>query len=180
MISIVYGQARYHEAVCDATKPGDIVIEIGPHTGKGTRLIAKKAKKVIAIDKSKQSEAAFKERPDNVTFLHGDVRFFETIDEVLKLTKSCDVLAVDMGGGRFPDTVFKVWAIWSGVLKPRDSVIRNCGLGEFLKRAKIDDPLIDKTFPKAPDSGWLSQTGRKTPSQLKDGLDEMKNWIVDI
>jgi len=177
MISLVYSQARYHQAVCDAIKPGDAVIEIGPHTGKSTRMIAKKAKKVIAIDKSKQAEDAFKEKPKNVTFLRGDVRFFKTIDEVLKHTKKCDVLAVDMGGGRFPDTVFKVWAVWSGVFKPRDSIIRNCGLGEFVKRAKIADPLIEKDFP---DSGWLSQTGRKTPSQLKEGLEEMKNWIVDI
>lgn len=177
MISLVYSQARYHQAVCDAIKPGDVVIEIGPHTGKSTRLIAKKAKKVIAIDKSKQAEEAFKERPKNVTFLRGDVRFFKTIDKVLKHTKKCDILAVDMGGGRFPDTVFKVWAIWSGVFKPRDSIIRNCGLGEFVRRARIADFSIEKDFP---DSGWLSMTGRKTPSQLRDGLDEMKNWIVDL
>jgi len=181
MISVVYAQQRYHKALEELVKPGDTVIEIGPHIGKSTGIIAKKAGKVIAIDKSEQAEEAFKKCPKNVTFIRADARFFSTVDEVLKLTKKCDVFAIDMGGGRFPDTVFKVWAIWSGVFKPRDSLIRNCGVGEFLRRAKVDDPEIDKTFPKdVKDSGWLSQTGRKTPSQLKEGLDEMENWIVDI
>jgi hypothetical protein len=173
MISIVYDQKRYHEVLARVIKPQDLVIEIGPHLGESTRVISPICARVIAVDKAIQAEEAFNSMKE-VTFVKGDVRFFDTIDEVLKLTKSCNVLAMDMGGGRFPDTVFKVWAVWSGVFKPRDSIIRNRGLGEFLRRARIEDPIIRKDFI---DSGWLSQSGRKRPKQLKEGLDELQHWM---
>lgn len=176
MILLVYDSKRYREAFADIIKPGDTVIEIGPHIGASTRAIAIRAGKVIAVDKADQAVKAFKDiKLPNVTFIKGDVRFFKTIDKVLKLTGGCDVLAVDMGGGRFPDTLFKVWCVWSGVFKPRDSVIRNNGLAEFIRRTKIIDPSLNQTYP---DAGWLSQTGRKTPEQMKEGLKELKNWIV--
>lgn len=178
MISIVYDAKLYHKALASTVKPGDTVIEIGPHIGESTKVIAGIAKKVIAVDKATQAEKAFKANKfPNVTFIKGDVRFYETITKVSKLTDSCDVLAMDMGGGRFPDTVFKTWCVWSGIFKPRDSIIRNYGLGEFMARAKVMDPSLDIN---PPDSGWLSQSSRKNPAELKEGLDELKNWIIDI
>ncbi len=174
MILICYGRERYQELLIDIIKPTDTVLEIGPHIGKSTEVISSRAKRVITVDKASQAEEAFQERPDNVEFVKGDVRFFDTVDNTLKLIKSCDVLAIDMGGGRFPDTVFKVWAVWSGVFKPRDSVIRNRGLGEFMRRAQIRDPVLQKDFM---DTGWLSQSGRKRPRQLKEGLDELQHWM---
>jgi hypothetical protein len=180
MISIVYGHKRYHEMLAEVIGPDDLVLEIGPHIGGSTKVIAENAKQVIAVDKAKQSADALKDNPD-ISFVRGDVRFFETIDEVCRLLKTLDprrrnvdVLAMDMGGGRFPDTVFKVWAVWSGVFKPRDSIIRNRGLGEFLRRARIDDPVLEKDFVQ---NGWLTQSGRKSPKQLKEGLDELQLWL---
>ena len=197
MIRIVYGRDRYRDLLAGLVDEGDTVIEIGPHLGVSTRAVALRAKKVFAIDKSEQAERAAKTFPDNVEFVKGDARFFETVNRVLRLTKSCDVLAVDMGGGRFPDTVFKVWAVWSGVFQPRESVIRNRGLGEFLKRAKIDDPSLVEYLEKGPawtekakakkkgvdgpnekEKGWLSQCGRKSPRQLQEGMEELKNWML--
>ena len=174
MILLCYDRKRYHELLSNVIKPTDSVIEIGPHLGESTKVISARAKEVLAVDKADQAEAAFRKKPDNVTFIKGDARFFETVDAVLKLKKSCDVLTIDMGGGRFPDTVFKVWAVWSGVFKPRDSIIRNRGLGEFMRRAQIRDPALKKDFL---DSGWLSQSGRKTPRQLKEGLKELELWM---
>jgi len=174
MILLCYDRERYHELLSETIKPTDTVLEIGPHLGESTKVIAKRAKEVIAVDKAEQAEQAFKKKPANVTFVKGDARFFETVDAVLKLKESCDVLAVDMGGGRFPDTVFKVWAVWSGVFKPRDSILRNRGLGEFMRRAQIRDPVLEKDFL---DGGWLSQSGRKTPRQLKEGLKELGLWM---
>jgi hypothetical protein len=174
MISVVYDQKGYHNLLSVVLRPGDTVIEIGPHIGGSTKVISEKAETVIAVDKAEQSEKAFRQKKDNVIFIKGDVRFFETVDKVLKIVKHCDVLTIDMGGGRFPDTVFKVWAVWSGVFKPRDSVIRNRGLGEFIKKAVPQDPYFEKGYL---DSGWLSQTGRKNPIQLKEGLDELQLWM---
>jgi len=186
VILLVYDRTKYQEVLAETIKPTDTVIEIGPHVGGSTGVIAARAKKVIAVDKSEQAAAVFKDKPyKNVTFIKGDVRFFETIDKVsavlktddrgLKTADRCDVLAVDMGGGRFPDTLFKVWCVWSGVLKPRDSIIRNNGLAEFIQRTRIEDPGLKTGYP---DAGWLSNTGRKTPKQAKEGLEELKNWIV--
>jgi hypothetical protein len=177
MIKIVYDCKRYHEVLRSVARSNDLAIEIGPHIGGSTKILASACEKVIAVDKAAQAEDASKGFPDNVQFIRGDARFFSTVAEVLKLTKSCDVFAIDMGGGRFPDTVFKVWAIWSGVFKPRDTIIRCRGLAEFLKRADIDDPSLDTLFDGLKDSGWLSQCGRATPIQLKDGLEELQNWM---
>ena len=173
MISIVYDHKRYHKALAEHIRPEDSVLEIGPHIGGSTKVIAEKAKEVVAVDKAKQSAEALQENPD-IAFVKGDVRFFETIDDILKIRKSFDVIAMDMGGGRFPDTVFKVWAVWSGIFKPRDSIIRNRGLGEFLMRAKVEDPVLEKEFVN---NGWLTQSGRKHPKQLKEGLEELQHWM---
>ncbi len=174
MISICYGRERYHELLSETAGPADTVIEIGPHTGASTKAVASRAGRVIAVDKASQAEKAFNKKPENVEFVRGDVRLFKTVDKVLSLVKSCDLLTIDMGGGRFPDTVFKVWAVWSGVFKPRDSVLRNRGLGEFIRRAQIRDPVLEKSFPNG---GWLSQSGRKRPRQLKEGMEELGLWM---
>ncbi len=102
------------------------------------------------------------------------MRSFETLKAVLEHTEKCHVFACDMGGGRYPDTVFKVWATWAGVLTPRDSLIRNRGLAEFLQRASIDDDTIQKEFD---DDGWLSSWGRATPYVLKQRLEEFKHYV---
>jgi hypothetical protein len=177
MISIVYDVKKYRELLGKTVKDGDVVIEIGPHVGKSTLAYVERAKLAVAVDVGEQSVAAFrkleKEFPQT-RFVLGDARSFSSMKDVVKLTERCDVLAVDLGGGRFPDTVFKVWAAWSGVFKPRDSVIRNRGLAEFLQRTKIADDSLKREFS---DDGWLSVWGRATPSKLKDQLGEFGFWI---
>jgi len=177
MISIVYEVSAYRRLLADNVKTGDIVIELGPHTGVSTASYAKKAKFVVAVDIGKESDGPFKkitaEFPQ-VRYINADARSFETIKKVMKLAKKCDVLAVDLGGGRYPDTVFKVWGAWSGVFAPRDSIIRNRGLAEFLQRAQIKDKTIIRNFD---DSGWLSEWGRATPSKIRDQLAEFKFYV---
>lgn len=177
MISIVYDVKKYRDLLAKTIKEGDVVIEIGPHVGKSTLSYIERAKLAVAVDVGEQSAAAFrrmeKEFP-RLKFVLGDARSFATMKDVVNLTRECDVLAVDLGGGRFPDTVFKVWAAWSGVFKPRDSVIRNRGLAEFLQRARIADDSLKRDFS---DDGWLSVWGRATPSKLKDQLGEFGFWI---
>ena len=65
----------------------------------------------------------------------GDVRLHETLEEVAKSIDRCDVLSIDLGGGYHPDTVFKVFYIWSSTFKPTHTVIRNRGLLEFFNSA---------------------------------------------
>ena len=63
------------------------------------------------------------------------MRSHDVIAEVFKITQSCDILAIDLGGGYHPDTVFKVFYIWSSTFKPKHTIIRNRGLLEFLNTA---------------------------------------------
>ena len=177
MIAIAYDVRIYRKCLKDLTREGDIVIEIGPHTGKHIVDYVEKASRIIAIDKSPEAKKAFLElekKYEKIKFIYGDVRLFQTVIAAMKLVKKCDLLAVDLGGGRYPDTVFKVWALWSGCFKPRDSVIRNRGLAEFLQRAKIVDPSLRRSFK---DDGWLSEWGRATPSKLRELLEEFKLWV---
>ena len=76
---------------------------------------------------------------ENVVFISGDVRRHEVLASVFKITQSCDVLAIDLGGGYHPDTVFKVFYIWSSTFKPKHTVIRNRGLLEFVSSASLSD-----------------------------------------
>ena len=145
MISVVYDVRRYRELLAERIKGGEIIIEIGPHKGKSVEKYAQRVKLGILVDKSKQSKQGLKKLLKNfptLRYVKGDVRNFETVKNVLELTKRCDLLALDMGGGRYPDTVFKVWATWSGIFKPQTSIIRNRGLGEFIQRAQIEDQKI--------------------------------------
>ncbi|MFC2154616.1 rRNA adenine N-6-methyltransferase family protein [Candidatus Altiarchaeota archaeon] len=177
MISIVYDVRKYRKALENTVKEGDVVLELGPHLGQSTTPLLKKAKLVVSVDKGVQSKKKFQpilKRHDNLAFVQGDVRDFETVKKVLKHIKKCDVFAVDLGGGRYPDTVFKVWATWTGIFQPRDSVIRNRGLAEFVQRAKVEDEKIIKKFK---DDGWMSTWGRATPYTLKKQLKEFKHYV---
>lgn len=179
MISITYNVNCYRELLNNTIKENDTVIEIGPHTGKYMKNYINRTCLTVAVDKAEQSENSIKNlktknKFKNLKFIRGDVRSFETVKKVLDEVKKCDVLCVDMGGGRYPDTVFKVWAVWSGIFKPRDSIIRNRGLGEFIQRAKVKDISITRKFD---DSGWMETYGRSIPYKLKKQMDEFEFWV---
>ena len=177
MIAVVYKSLLYRELLEKTVKQGDVVIEIGPHVGSATKLYCARAGLTIAIDKGAQSEAAFQkmqEKNPSLFFIRDDARSFDAVKRVLEKTQRCDVLAVDMGGGRFADTVFKVWAVWSGVFRPHHSIIRNRSIAEFVQKAKVEDPSVITDFP---DDGWLSTWGRSVPSRLKDQLGEFSFWV---
>ena len=177
MIEVVYEVGRYRKLLGETVHEGDTVVEIGPHIGRSTDEYVLKAAKAVLIDKGRDCTSALQEyagKHDNVAFVCGDARGFDALNLVLKHAESCDVLAVDLGGGRYPDTVFKVWGTWSGVLRPRDSVIRCRGLGEFIRRARVSDDTIPTDYT---DSGWLEDYGRATPTKMKDQLEEFSDYL---
>lgn len=132
MIKLSYNVKNYRKDLQDLIEDGDVVIELGCHTGGTTRLIADKCN-IIAVDNS--PEAVDEMAKLNVEFISGDVRLHDVIAEVFKKVQKCDVLAIDLGGGYHPDTVFKVFYIWSSTFKPKHTVIRNRGLLEFFNSA---------------------------------------------
>lgn len=132
MIKLSYNVKNYRKDLQDLIEDGDVLIELGCHTGGTTRLIADKCN-IIAVDNS--PEAVDEMAKLNVEFISGDVRLHDVIAEVFKKVQKCDVLAIDLGGGYHPDTVFKVFYIWSSTFKPKHTVIRNRGLLEFFNSA---------------------------------------------
>jgi hypothetical protein len=97
-----------------------------------------------------------------VEFKKADVRLHETLEYVLKKIKTCDVLSVDLGGGYHPDTTFKVFFIWASSLKPRDTIIRNRGLLDFIHSSKTEEMIKSE-------HGWLESSGKDgVPPRLKE------------
>ena len=146
MIKLSYDVKIYRRNLLDLIKSGDTIIELGCHTGGTTRLFPNDCN-VIAIDNS--PEAVDEMAKLDVEFISGDVRLHEIIAEAFNMTQSCDVLAIDLGGGYHPDTVFKVFYIWSSTFKPKHTVIRNRGLLEFYNSAIASGEEISS------DAGYL-------------------------
>ena len=135
MIKLSYDIKKYREDLLNLVEPGDMVIELGCHLGGTTKLISGKCN-VIAIDNSPEAVDVMKEM-DSVEFISGDVRSHDIIASAFEKVQSCDVLAIDLGGGYHPDTVFKVFYIWSSTFKPKHTVIRNRGLLEFVNSTQL-------------------------------------------
>jgi precorrin-6B methylase 2 len=132
MIKLSYDIRNYRNDILNLVESGDTVIELGCHVGGTTQLISDRCR-VIAVDNS--PEAIEEMVKLDVEFIKGDVRLHDVISEVFGKVQKCDVLAIDLGGGYHPDTVFKVFYIWSSTFKPRHTVIRNRGILEFFNSA---------------------------------------------
>ena len=134
MIKLSYDIKNYREDLLNLVKSDDYVIELGCHVGGTTKLLPDGCN-IIAIDNSPEAIEEMA-KLDHVKFIPGDVRLHEVLAETYKIIQSCDVLAIDLGGGYHPDTVFKVFYIWSSTFKPKHTVIRNRGILEFFNSAK--------------------------------------------
>lgn len=137
MIKLSYNVEKYRKNILELLNPEDTIIELGCHVGNTTKLLPKTSK-IIAIDNSPEATLEM-EKLTHVDFIKADVRLHETIAEVYKKTQTCNILAIDLGGGYHPDTVFKVFYIWSSTFKPEHTIIRNRGLLEFLNTAQSSD-----------------------------------------
>jgi precorrin-6B methylase 2 len=134
MIKLSYDIRKYRQDIMDLVEDDSTIIELGCHIGGTTKLLPETCK-VIAIDNSPEAIDKMKDM-ENVNFISGDVRQHEVLAEAFKITQKCDVLAIDLGGGYHPDTVFKVFYIYSSTFKPKHTIIRNRGLLEFLNSAQ--------------------------------------------
>ena len=136
MINISYDIKEYRKQLFDIANDGNVIVELGCHVGNTTKLILDKFDNVsiIAIDNSPEAIDKMEKLADeysNLTFISGDVRRHEILLKAFRLAQKCDILSVDLGGGYHPDTVFKVFYIWSSTFKPTHSLIRNKGLVDF-------------------------------------------------
>lgn len=127
----------------DNIKLLDNVVELGCHVGISTQIISRLCQdgSVYAYDNSPESTKAMRKlqiENKNIIFKNADVRNSDIIKKQAQLD-DIDVLCVDLGGGYHPDTVFKVFFLWSSILKPRVTLIRNQGLMEFVNASQTKD-----------------------------------------
>lgn len=134
MIKLSYNIKNYRKDILALAKNNSTIIELGCHTGGTTRLLPDSSK-IIAVDNSPEAVSEMK-KLSHVNFISGDVRLYDIMQEAFKITQKCDILAIDLGGGYHPDTVFKVFYIWSSTFKPTHTIIRNRGILEFVNSAK--------------------------------------------
>jgi len=157
----------YRQHLREVLEKTDNVVELGAHVGKSSEIILYKLTtgRLISIDNSPEAIEPMDRLSrynDNFTFISGDVRLHETLEQVAKSIDRCDVLSIDLGGGYHPDTVFKVFYIWSSTLKPRDVLIRNQGLIDFVNSADYDEEFTSS-------EGWLESCGNQgIPPQIKE------------
>lgn len=137
MIRLSYDIRKYRNDISEMVNPDDTVIELGCHTGGTTRTLPETCN-IIAVDNSPEATSEMK-KLSHVKFINGDVRRHEIILNVFKSVQSCDLLLIDLGGGYHPDTVFKVFYIWSSTFKPKHTMIRNRGLVEFFNSANASE-----------------------------------------
>lgn len=177
MIELNYNIKLYRKNLKRILKPADTVIELGCHIGGSSRIIAETISEgqLIAIDNSPEAIPKMKkleEKYENIKFISGDVRLHNIIMEVRKLISETNVLSVDLGGGYHPDTVFKVYYIWSSTFKPENSIIRNKGLIDFVNSSKLEENISSE-------KGYLESYGDEgIPPQIKEfnlWTDSLKN-----
>jgi 23S rRNA U2552 (ribose-2'-O)-methylase RlmE/FtsJ len=137
MIRLSYDIENYRRDLLDLVNPTDTVIELGCHVGGTTRLLPETCN-IIALDNSPEAQSEM-EKLEHVRFINADVRLHDVLGEVFGIVRKCDVLAIDLGGGYHPDTVFKVFYIWSSTFKPTHTAIRNRGVVEFVNSAETTE-----------------------------------------
>jgi len=168
MIKLSYNMETYRSQLNQLLSKDDIIVELGCHVGKTSEFILKKLDSkghLISLDNSPEAIEPMEklyENHDNFTFISGDVRLHEVLEKVARMIDKCDILSIDLGGGYHPDTVFKVYYIWSSTLKPNHTLIRNQGLIDFVNTAETDEKIESK-------DGWLeSCRNQGIPPQIKE------------
>ena len=167
MIKLSYDMKVYRQHLREVLQKTDNVVELGCHVGKSSELMLYRLATgtLTSIDNSPEAIEPMERLSrynDNFKFISGDVRLHETLEEVAKSIDKCDVLSIDLGGGYHPDTVFKVYYIWSSTLKPRDVLIRNQGLIDFVNSVEYDEEFQSN-------EGWLETCGdHGIPPQIKE------------
>jgi len=144
MIHISYDRRQYQKDMIDNIACFDNVVELGCHVGISTKIISKLCQdgSVYAFDNSPESVEAMNNlgiEYSNIEFKHADVRDKNLIYDFAKEHPDIDVLCIDLGGGYHPDTVFKVFFLWSSILKPRVSLLRNRGLIDFINSSNSNE-----------------------------------------
>ncbi|MDO5851873.1 MAG: class I SAM-dependent methyltransferase [Methanobacteriaceae archaeon] len=171
MIYVSYNLKQYQKYAYDIIKSKDNVVELGCHIGNTTKQISRLAEDgtVYAYDNSPEAVKPMhklQKHQQNIIFQKKDVRNPETLNNQLKYKDKINTLCIDLGGGYHPDTVFKVFFIWSSILKPENTILRNNGLLDFIQNTTY----TEKTGSQ---KGYLETSAKHVTTK---SLNELKKY----
>ncbi|GEM_PF-1722160 len=141
-IVITKNVKEYREAAKMLLSTSDHVIEIGCGSGRTTKIIANRARKVLAIDKSREEIRKAEERlaeEKNVILLNEDAFNIRKILSIVRkeLGRRVDVVMIDIGGIEDPAKVVDLARRYMAVFKPRLLIVKNIPLAEFISQCII-------------------------------------------
>ncbi|NSW54525.1 MAG: methyltransferase domain-containing protein [Armatimonadetes bacterium] len=139
--------ATYRQLARELPEPGDTVIEIGSAEGHTTHCLARRAGRVIAVEKSAACLDIARERcarHGNITWVHADA--FD-LGDVQSHTGRADLVFIDIGGSSWAWLALKLAGMYRQMFQPRVMVIRNVGLNDFVC-------AVDGSEPQAPPGHW--------------------------
>ena len=125
---VVSSSVHYRRLAKLLPNENDTVLEVGCSSGLATKVLAKSAKQVIALDNSYDFIQRCKEtsgETPNVTFMHIDGR---DLDAVTKHCPNPDIIFFDIGGNAMLGNVCSVLRLYLKYFSPRIYVVRSIEL----------------------------------------------------
>jgi protein-L-isoaspartate O-methyltransferase len=122
----------YRAFAASLPTPDDTVVELGASTGSATVILARRARLVIAVEKTEKMYRTAASRLvcyPNVILLHADA--WET-GRILEQTGVVDVVFVDIGGSAAPWQTMELAQKYQRLFTPRILVLRNTKLNDFV------------------------------------------------
>jgi hypothetical protein len=129
----------YRKLARTLPREGDAIVEIGCADGLTTRLLARRARLVVAVDSAPQVVEVARTRiadTGNVRFIVADA---DEVGRVAALTGVADLLFVDVGGSSPPWTSYKHAKQYRDLFLPRAVILRNKELNDFVRAVKTAD-----------------------------------------
>ena len=139
-IVVVSSTDRFRRLAKERTRREDSVLEIGCSTGKTTRVLAKSAARVVAVDVSEQLVAGLQSELaafDNVTVARVDGR---QTPQLIELLPDPDLIFLDVGGDAQLDNVAFVLRECLRTFAPRLVVVRSFELATLASLITIAEP----------------------------------------
>ncbi|KAJ8608237.1 hypothetical protein CTAYLR_009476 [Chrysophaeum taylorii] len=134
---VVVARTEAFRALAAQVSREDAVLELGCSAGAATRLLVRRARTVVAVDKSKEMIRAAKDRAPGATFLQMDVLRDDAWD-----ASEADVVFLDLGGVGALDHSATLLKRLLGRRDPRLVVVKSRELAACLAAAFHGDPVM--------------------------------------
>ena len=148
-IFLVSRVSTYRRLARELVGPEDVVIELGSSEGRCTRMLARRARRVIAVEKTRAGCAKTRQavaRWDNVVVLCQDA--FD-LRPIMDLSNRADAVFVDIGGSAPAWQTMRLAGNYLSIFRPGVLVMRNTRLASFVASLEWAEPDIAGRYWRA-------------------------------